>query len=353
MATRMDLIGSVAQERSTALIGTSLRFDILMSLLSAWLIGGLFLDGWAHVHIPELETFFTPWHGVLYSGYFAIASVIVGTAIINRTRGATWREIVPQGYHLTLIAAPVFMVGGVLDMIGHIMFGIETGVEPLLSPSHLLLAFSGVLLITGALRAAWQRADGFRATWRTHFPMLLSLTLAYSVLAFFSQFAHPVATTWLTTNANPNNQWLWHGLGVAGVLVQSTLTAGMLLMLTRRWKLPFGAVTFVLSLSTAGMGYMFDTLYLVPAAVITGLIADVMLIRIESHSKHGMLLRSLAGIVPGTFTLLYMATIAVVEGLAWSNYLWTGAVVMAGVAGYLLSLVVIPPQMPTQSQAHN
>jgi hypothetical protein len=37
-----------------------------------WTILGLFLDGWAHSH-GKPESFFSPWHGVLYSGFFAAA----------------------------------------------------------------------------------------------------------------------------------------------------------------------------------------------------------------------------------------------------------------------------------------
>lgn len=36
---------------------SSLRFDWLMALLGVWLIGGLYLDSWAHNHNPDLETF--------------------------------------------------------------------------------------------------------------------------------------------------------------------------------------------------------------------------------------------------------------------------------------------------------
>jgi hypothetical protein len=39
-------------------------------------VGGAFLDNWPHAHIATLDTFFTPWHGVLYSGYAACAAVL-------------------------------------------------------------------------------------------------------------------------------------------------------------------------------------------------------------------------------------------------------------------------------------
>jgi hypothetical protein len=33
----------------------------------------MFLDAWAHNNLAQLETFFTPWHAVLYSGFVALA----------------------------------------------------------------------------------------------------------------------------------------------------------------------------------------------------------------------------------------------------------------------------------------
>src|SRR5581483_11876177 len=48
------------------------RFDLIVAVLSLWILAGLYLDGSAHHHIPDLiETFFTPWHAVLYSGFAA------------------------------------------------------------------------------------------------------------------------------------------------------------------------------------------------------------------------------------------------------------------------------------------
>ncbi|GAA3288593.1 hypothetical protein GCM10020218_054750 [Dactylosporangium vinaceum] len=52
---------------------SSERRDLLVALAAVWLTAGLFMDGWAHSHVPDLETFFTPWHAILYSGYAALA----------------------------------------------------------------------------------------------------------------------------------------------------------------------------------------------------------------------------------------------------------------------------------------
>src|SRR5215470_10267410 len=101
------------------------EFDWLMVALGAWLLGGLYLDGWAHVHVPRLETFFTPWHAVLYSGYLAGAVALVVTFLRNRRRGAPRARALPPGYRLSLAGAFIFFFGGVADMLWHVTFGIE------------------------------------------------------------------------------------------------------------------------------------------------------------------------------------------------------------------------------------
>src|ERR671924_467807 len=100
-------------------------YDRLMLLACAWFVGGLFVDGWAHINLRSLETFFTPWHGLFYSGFFAVLAVIgVG---IGRGRAAGYRGLraIPAGYELSALGAALFMVGGFLDMLWHITFGIE------------------------------------------------------------------------------------------------------------------------------------------------------------------------------------------------------------------------------------
>src|SRR5262249_29464510 len=87
-------------------------FDWLMSALGTWLLGGLYLDGWAHIHVPGLETFFTPWHAVLYSGYLAGAMALLVTCVRNRRRGPPRSRAVPDGYELSLVGALGFFFAG-------------------------------------------------------------------------------------------------------------------------------------------------------------------------------------------------------------------------------------------------
>src|SRR5436190_18543507 len=90
-----NIIG-VPTTAANAIGGT--RFDWVMAVLSCWLIGGAYLDGWAHSHGKVDTSFFTPWHAILYAGYFVGALTLVGTMVINRRRGKSWGRALPAGY---------------------------------------------------------------------------------------------------------------------------------------------------------------------------------------------------------------------------------------------------------------
>ncbi len=167
-----------------------LRYDWAMLALCAWLIGGLYLDGWAHAHRSELETFFTPWHAVLYSGFAASAGLVFATLGVNLRRGFAWRKALPPGYMPSLAGAVIFLVGGLSDMVWHTIFGVEEDVDALLSPTHLALALGGALILSGPLRSAWLRKDD-TAGRLSLLPGILSLAFILCILTFFTQFAHP------------------------------------------------------------------------------------------------------------------------------------------------------------------
>src|SRR5262245_15255747 len=159
------------------------RFDWLIAGLSAWFLGGIYLDGWAHTHVPALETFFTPWHAVLYSGFAAVAFALAVTQARNMRHGAPWRQALPAGYGLSLVGAGIFLIGGMLDLLWHLLFGIERSIEALLSPTHLILATGGILMVSGPLRAVARRAaPGAQLTWHAGAPALLALLYCFSGL---------------------------------------------------------------------------------------------------------------------------------------------------------------------------
>ena len=91
---------------------TTYRDDLITSLLGLWFSLGLFLDAWAHNNLQELETFFTPWHAVFYSGFAATAAWICW--LVWRNRGGTRPTFaaVPVGYGLAVASTSGLRAGG-------------------------------------------------------------------------------------------------------------------------------------------------------------------------------------------------------------------------------------------------
>jgi Tol biopolymer transport system component len=178
------------------------RFDWIAAALSTWVIGGVYLDGWAHSHGFVDDSFITPWHAVLYSGVLVLFMFLLFHQLRNMSKGYAWQRALPAGFGLSLLGAALFFIGGGLDFFWHALFGVEVDLETLLSPAHLLLATSGALMISGPTRAAWDRlVPGEAYGWKDLGPLILSMTLLLSLLTFFTQFAHPVSEPYAEESA--------------------------------------------------------------------------------------------------------------------------------------------------------
>jgi hypothetical protein len=312
-----------------------------MAMLAAVFVGGLFLDGWAHTHGRVDQSFFTPWHAVFYAGYVAVASVLAASLLRNHARGYPWLRAVPAGYEPSLLGALIFAVGGMTDLIWHTLFGIEAGVEALLSPTHLALALGLGLIAGGPVRAAWQR-PGPVSGWAAQGPMVLALTSTLSVLAFFTEYAHPLV--YVAAGAgHPHGGAV--GLGVASILLQTGVLMATILLAVRFGRLPWGALTLIVTLNAAAMGCLnFSSDYpwaLVVGAGVAGVLVDAFYARLHPSATRPAAWRVFAFTLPATFYLFYFLALMVTEGIAWSVHLWVGSIVLAGIAGWLLSYLLV------------
>lgn len=315
------------------------RFAWMVIALSSWFVGGLFLDGWAHTHGKVDDSFFTPWHGVLYSGHLATLLYL----------GWQWwpPRALPAGYGLSLAGALLFVVGGVGDFSWHELFGIERSIEALLSPTHLLLALGLALVVTGPLRAARQQPTPALCTLHDQLPMLLSLTFTLSLLTFFTQFAHPMANAWGVGNIRaPVEQ----ELGVTSILLDTALLMGVILFALRQWRLAPGALTLLFALNAGLMGFVFDQgPYPLPHLAVrmaTGALADLLLVWWQPTPSRPRAWHGFAFAVPTALYLFYFGMAHLVTGIAWTVHLWAGVAVLAGTVGFLLSFLVAPLVTP-------
>jgi hypothetical protein len=333
----------------------SIGFDWVMSVLCGVFLGGLFLDGWAHTHGRVDNTFFTPWHAVLYSGYLLVALFLIGTTGWNLRRGCSWLRALPPGYDWSLVGVLLWVPGGLADLLWHELFGFEASVDALLSPPHLVLALGYGLMASGPLRAAWRRPDRWSGRWRRLLPALLALTFLLSLITFFTQIAHPMANLWGhgMGPASRGLAWMAAELGVTGLLLEAMILMGVVLLLVRRFVLPFGALTVMFGINGALMGVLYDRgAYPVAQAlgmVAAGLIADL-LVRLLKPGGGMVRLRIFAFTVPTVLYLLYFIVVRLVDGLWWTIHLSAGTIVLAGLLGWLLSYVAAPPQEPSAAE---
>jgi hypothetical protein len=328
-------------------------YDWTIVLLSFWFVGGLFLDGWAHRHILEMESFFTPWHAVFYTGFLAVSGFLSATLVRHHAKGYPWQQAMPPGYELAILGVLIFMAGGVGDMLWHEIFGIEADVEALLSPTHLLLGTGMTLLISAPFRAGWRRhtnANDLAPGWTALLPQLLSTTLVWSVWSFFTQFAHPLVDTWAAAGYRPPGPrgvtFLRMSLGISGFLLQTGMMMGIVLCMVRRWALPLGSFTLLFGLHASFMSFMQDQYRLIPGAALAGLGADLLVCWLKPSTERSGALRLFAFTVPIVYYVLYYIALILTQGLEWTVHVWTGSIVLSGVVGLLLSYMLVPPLMP-------
>lgn len=331
-----QLADRTASASAAAQPAASMRLNWAMVALSGWYVGGLFLDGWAHNHHRVDNTFFTPWHAVFYSGFLAVALLLGGTATMSLLRGRAWLHAAPAGYELAMLGVPLFAFGGVFDLIWHQTFGFEVGIEPLLSPSHLLLATGMAMIVSAPLRAVGRNSAAKGVFERL--PALLALVWTLSVMTFLTQFTNPFVDVWARSL---DEDILGHAMGVAGVLVQSALITGATLFALRRGLLLPGGVTLLFSLNALLMTTQHETYSLLPVALLAGALGDVLVFVLKPSVARPLALRVFAFALPFTLYLTYFLLLKARGQLIWSTNLWTGATMLAGIVGLLLSYVAL------------
>jgi hypothetical protein len=336
------------------------RTDLVTALLGVWFTIGLFLDAWAHNNVPRLETFFTPWHAVFYSGFLATAAWIAW--VCRGPLRADWRDLrgTPVGYAASLVAVAGFALAAGGDLTWHTVFGIEQNINILFSPTHLALITAMLVIVTTPLRAAWANpstpaAPGFRRL----LPALLSLAFAGTLVLLFLQYANALAyraeriVIGLST-VDPDTT----GRLVTSMFVTNLVLVAPLLTLARRWTLPFGTATLLYAamagLSGAVSGFRNGST--VVAVVVSGVLVDL-LARVLRPAPAALVryrtFAALAGLVTWTvyIAVAYASagTIEVPPGLPHPEgvvELYTGAPVVQALTGLLLAVLFVPSRPP-------
>jgi hypothetical protein len=314
---RVGAAGPVRYERGEAAI----------AVFGTWMITGLFLDGWAH-NVDKPETFFTPWHGLLYSGFVAAVLWFIWDG--RRQVRAGVATPADPGDRLTTVGLVIFIVGAAGDGVWHEVFGIEVNLAALLSPTHLLLLIGGFLMVTTPIRGAWRDPDVRAPSFRSFFPQIVTLTLATALVLFFTQYLSAfegVARHHLFTGRDKE---LREVEGLASVLATNLVFMFTVVFTVRRLRPPFGTFTVlfpVVAVYLTGLNG-FDLVELALPALVAGVAADLLVTRGRPILVFG--------VVPVVLWSAFFATAEVSYGVGWDTELWAGSIVLASMTGLLL-----------------
>ncbi len=320
-------------------------YDLAVGGLSVALLAGATMDGWAHSHeLLALESVITPWHALVYLAFAAVAFVLVAPMALARVA-------IPAGYGLSVAGLFVFTGSGLADTVWHLVFGIESSAEALLSPTHLGLGVGACLVASGPIRAAWLRADE-PARWPGFLPALLSVVAIAGIVAFALHVANLFVDPWPRYSYEITDP-TWYGpfIGIAAAIVPAGIVSAAALLLVARWgSLPAGSMTLLVGGVLSGLTFLHDEASLVGAPVLGGFLADLALIVVRPGLSRWRF-QLFAFLLPALLFVAYFLVLWATGFVAWTAHLIGGTVVIAGGVGWALSILVeAAPRRPAHSR---
>ncbi len=327
-----------------------------------WLLLGLFIDGYAHSEIIDTETedFFTPWHALFYSG-FAFTTAVMGWIAIRRLEpgrpvlAGAW-EALPVGYRGAAVGLGVFAIGGIGDGIWHTIYGVETSIDALLSPTHLVLLSGLLLILSTPLRAAWLDPAP-RSGWGPLAGPVVATTLVTSLCAFFFTYAFGLTDNWQMTipyfpRTDENGEFVAYGL--ASTYLATTTLIVPTIALLRRWRLPPGAIVVLWTVPVALTAAAFDgVIDGIPAAAVGAVVVELVLAALSRPLPRWAAAVIALGVGTTVMWSVFTALSAWTNGVVWQAELWSGQIMMNGGIAVGLALVAFvpagpPPQEPAR-----
>ena len=294
-----------------------------------WFFSGAWIDSSAHIYlIDDIETFFTPWHGVLYSGY--IFSVLVVMFIKNTMKD--------YKFDIGVLGAVVFGIGGASDAIWHTLLGIETGVEPLITPSHLMLFLGAFLMLDYIFTSRPLKETLDNAS-------IFSAATSYGLVLFITLFINPFLNIWTFIQRNDE-------LAAGSVILQAMLASFMFIYIIRFKVSPkqmssIYLIAFIYISINTSLGELDRTVLI----CISGLIMSVLIYQITKWyqtTNNDRKIQVSAALVAGSYGLVFVLHLLAFSGineieLSWRFYGLGGLITTPILFGYMLGNLGVSP----------
>lgn len=332
----------------------TVREDVIMMLLGILSLGGGSTDVWAHTNkLSQIkpEGFFTPYHAMLYAGLITTSGWTFYLAFKRRfDPGVTkwWKDGWPVGYRLGGVGALCVLFGGWGDMMWHTAFGVETGLDAQLSPTHLVIFLGVILLCSSPMRSWWASGDGMGvravvALFSTTFPAVMGV----HSFTFLSAFGSQAPTRQYVHDTNgPSETAVVAGFN--SYIVTTALLLIPILWTLRRKPAP-GVITAVFSIGALFemIRYEFPRTQFIAAgfAIAGAVLADAAVAHLDRRRGWNAPLRlpAIGAITPLLVWGMHMLGLEVADKLRWSAELWCGTLVMVAALGGLLGGLAAAP----------
>ncbi|MFI2364617.1 hypothetical protein [Promicromonospora sp. NPDC019610] len=319
---------------------------------SLWLVVGLQLDAFAHATIPDLETFWTPWHAVMYSGIAACGLTLLWLLRSRLPAVVTYRSLLretPSALRLPGIGMGLLLVGGGIDTLWHNLFGIERGLEIFFSPSHyfiiagmVLVAAGPALMLAASMPSSARSVRGGDAA-----TVVASAVLASIPVHIYTLHASALPTPHLGTGEIEPSTFSMDAQMFHGYVGSTVVLLIPLLVLARRWQLPIGAPTVLVAVPAFVMNLVFGDgvglwlpITLTVATAITELAARALAPRLRplTPDTRWIVLGLLAPIVVWSAVLAISPVVG--DGVSWNLHMISGLVALVGFTGAGTAYVV-------------
>jgi hypothetical protein len=348
--------------------------------IGIWPITAMFFDGRGHNNKTGQESFFSIPHLFLYAG-LTVLGLWIGV-LVTRYQGLRFRKtlmpdlkLIPVGYGVAILGLLTLALGGPTDFIWHSAYGFEVGVDAIYSPPHLLLFFGGLLVSSTGIRSMWAKQD-IALDFKGFAPVLLSTTLFIGVSGFITMYLSAFMTnvsptsdfvadyqanfkddfTDQTQSLNAgltgygDDQWPFYyysaSHGIASMIITTLILLGPALLLLRRWRVPFGAMTLIFT----GYGLLVSIMTeyrdwpLILPLILTGLAIDVLQSRAPANERLTLGGIRIAGpIAAAVLWISYYGVLALDKGIGWEPTLWVGALMVGVMSGFGVAFLIAPP----------
>jgi hypothetical protein len=175
-----------------------------------------------------------------------------------------------------------------------------------------------------------------------------------AVFTFFTQFSNGFQHANSFTGSGPvDDPYFWEVTTISYILIPTVIVMGFILLLMRRWNLPAGTMVLLIAgnavlMFIMGSSYSGEQWPVLLAALVGGIIAEVMYATLKPSTERVRNLRIFAFVVPLATQLVFLGALILTGGIWWRIHMWLGAPILAAAMSLGLSYLTVSPDFKVE-----